>query len=24
VHDVDLDVAEREFLCIVGASGCGK
>lgn len=24
LHDVDLDVPEREFLCIVGASGCGK
>ena len=24
LHDVNLDVAEHEFLCIVGASGCGK
>lgn len=24
LESVDLDVAEREFLCIVGASGCGK
>ena len=24
VVDVDLDVAEQEFLCILGPSGCGK
>jgi sulfonate transport system ATP-binding protein len=24
LSEVDLDVAEGEFLCIVGASGCGK
>jgi NitT/TauT family transport system ATP-binding protein len=24
LNDLDLDVAEGEFLCIVGASGCGK
>ena len=24
LQDVDLEVAEHEFLCLVGASGCGK
>ena len=24
LHDINLDVAEGEFVCIVGPSGCGK
>lgn len=24
IHDLDLDVADGEFLCILGPSGCGK
>ncbi len=24
LRDVELDVAQQEFLCVVGASGCGK
>jgi len=24
LHDIDLEVGDNEFVCIVGASGCGK
>ena len=24
LHDINLDMAEGEFVCIVGPSGCGK
>ena len=24
LHSIDLDIADREFMCLLGASGCGK